>query len=134
MAAIMELLEMLIRQVMEIKVWSVNSIGAIERMEQIDDGVNFLNDEKECVVANHYWFSSSSSRRKSRLLEIGIWELRHFFEIKMMEDLNLMQSIGGMASDMHATTQHLHLAGATHEELKVYGQWTCAEQVYTCSS
>ncbi|MCD7468798.1 hypothetical protein HAX54_007287 [Datura stramonium] len=53
MAVIMERLKMLTSQVMETKVWSVNAIGPIERMEQIDDEVYFLNNEKECVVVNH---------------------------------------------------------------------------------
>ncbi|MCD9559427.1 hypothetical protein HAX54_017357, partial [Datura stramonium] len=35
-----------------------------------------------------------------------------------MEDLNLKQSTGRTVGSMGATSKHLHLAGATYEELK----------------
>ncbi|MCE3215123.1 hypothetical protein HAX54_000948, partial [Datura stramonium] len=41
-----------------------------------------------------------------------------FFETKKMNDLNLKQSTGGKIGDMRATSQYLHLAGATQEELE----------------
>ncbi|MCD7464626.1 hypothetical protein HAX54_053145 [Datura stramonium] len=53
MAAIIELLEMLIRKVMETKVWSVNSIGIIEKPEHIKDELYFLDDNGEVIVKTY---------------------------------------------------------------------------------
>ncbi|MCD7472213.1 hypothetical protein HAX54_013232 [Datura stramonium] len=66
MAAIMELVKMLTRKVIKTKVWSVNAIGTVERMEQIDDEIYFLNDEKEYVVANHGAGSPPSHQKESQ--------------------------------------------------------------------
>ncbi|MCD9646131.1 hypothetical protein HAX54_035699 [Datura stramonium] len=41
------------RKVMETKVWSVNAIGIVGMMEQIEEEVYFLNEEKEGVAKNH---------------------------------------------------------------------------------
>ncbi|MCE2055509.1 hypothetical protein HAX54_042779 [Datura stramonium] len=72
----MELLEMFIRQVMETKVCSVNVIGTVERMEQFEDEVYFLNDEKEGVLTNHSVVPSPLIEKKAKPLDTRIWESR----------------------------------------------------------
>ncbi|MCE5166865.1 hypothetical protein HAX54_028299, partial [Datura stramonium] len=52
-ATLMELLKILIRQVMETKVMSVNAIETIDKPEHIEDEVYFLNASREVVAATY---------------------------------------------------------------------------------
>ncbi|MCD7460933.1 hypothetical protein HAX54_044803 [Datura stramonium] len=53
MAAIMKLLKILTRQVMETRVWYMNSIGTIYNLKYIEDEVYFLDASGEVVVATY---------------------------------------------------------------------------------
>ncbi|MCD7458011.1 hypothetical protein HAX54_036901, partial [Datura stramonium] len=48
----MELPEMLTGKEMDTKTWSINDTGMVDWVEKLEDGVDFLNIEKEDILAN----------------------------------------------------------------------------------